>query len=440
MERFHKIILGVAFICFIITFLIFILYYKNDTKLYPPALNACPDYWKVHKDGSCIIPTNGMNIGNLKGKGLNVCEKNPKKLTTQVNNTIDSIFITDNTSFLEFLAKNKRVYIDSSKLWSWIPIVDPSNINTNDYVLNKDVKIQTEDGKIQLLNFLIQNGRISDVDSDGNYFWVNPTNLSEVNKEELDRFLESPQNEKYIDYLIESQRIRKLITDPSKPTEYTWEWIVNPTLSTAIDPFYVANNMPYLDFLKQNYRIRQKENNEWEWFYPSAKTLVDTIHLQDPNSALFLKDNNYIQLNNTGKWEWVSLPVEIVNSNFVLDTNNKIYVNKLIQDGRIQQIKDGEYEWVIKNVNVGDSLDLEYTTMRCEDKDPLLDGDGNEVLAYTKLDIPYGYDILSPNKNRIYFHTNDWSTSGSSRCAHRAWAKRNNIVWDGVTNFNLCGE
>jgi hypothetical protein len=54
--------------------------------------------------------------------------------------------------------------------------------------------------------------------------------------------------------------------------------------------------------------------------------------------------------------------------------------------------------------------------------------------------IPFGYDQLK-NPYYVDFKHNQWSTySGSTSriCALKAWANKNNVVWDGIHNYNHC--
>lgn len=38
----------------------------------------------------------------------------------------------------------------------------------------------------------------------------------------------------------------------------------------------------------------------------------------------------------------------------------------------------------------------------------------------------------------IDFTAAGWTNNGSSICSKRTWANNNNIVWDGITNYNGC--
>lgn len=75
MEWFYLTVLSIAIILLIIM-LTFIgsRIVNNDksstTDIYPPVQNTCPDLWQAEQVADiiqCTIPTNGTNIGNLKG-------------------------------------------------------------------------------------------------------------------------------------------------------------------------------------------------------------------------------------------------------------------------------------------------------------------------------------------------------------------------------------
>jgi hypothetical protein len=59
-------------------------------------------------------------------------------------------------------------------------------------------------------------------------------------------------------------------------------------------------------------------------------------------------------------------------------------------------------------------------------------GDNNEIKLNSNS--TYGY-----NNGIIDFKDNGWSAGGSNAlCNKKKWANLNNIVWDGVTNYNGC--
>ena len=65
---------------------------------------------------------------------------------------------------------------------------------------------------------------------------------------------------------------------------------------------------------------------------------------------------------------------------------------------------------------------------------------GNIVLGYTKLDFPGGYDISNIQTPVVDFTAPEWGETGSVLCANYIWATKNNIEWEGITNYNQCKE
>lgn len=46
---------------------------------------------------------------------------------------------------------------------------------------------------------------------------------------------------------------------------------------------------------------------------------------------------------------------------------------------------------------------------------------------------------LNTSDNYINFKNSDWTKGGvSAICGQKSWAIKNNITWDGVTNYNKC--
>jgi hypothetical protein len=46
---------------------------------------------------------------------------------------------------------------------------------------------------------------------------------------------------------------------------------------------------------------------------------------------------------------------------------------------------------------------------------------------------------LNTNNNYINFANSDWTKGGMTTiCGQKSWAIQNNIVWDGVSNYNKC--
>jgi len=68
----------------------------------------------------------------------------------------------------------------------------------------------------------------------------------------------------------------------------------------------------------------------------------------------------------------------------------------------------------------------------------LKDRYGNEILGYSKKEIPAGYNVNTPQIPVVDFTTNDWGQYGSVLCANYDWAVKNNIEWEGITNYNQC--
>jgi len=68
----------------------------------------------------------------------------------------------------------------------------------------------------------------------------------------------------------------------------------------------------------------------------------------------------------------------------------------------------------------------------------LTDMYGNNVLGYTKFDFPAGYDVSNIQRPVVDFTAPEWGETGSVLCANFEWATKNNIEWEGVTNYNQC--
>lgn len=73
------------------------------------------------------------------------------------------------------------------------------------------------------------------------------------------------------------------------------------------------------------------------------------------------------------------------------------------------------------------------------------DKNGFPILAYTGFgsntkfpNFPAGYNIKTPDKNIVDFTAEGWSKYGSVLCANHEWAIKNNIHWEGVSNYNQC--
>lgn len=66
METFYIIVLTVAgiFLILILTFVGILFTAKNNSTIYPPIQNKCPDYWTDAAEKGCTI--SDLNIGTLK--------------------------------------------------------------------------------------------------------------------------------------------------------------------------------------------------------------------------------------------------------------------------------------------------------------------------------------------------------------------------------------
>jgi hypothetical protein len=65
---FHILTIIISIVVFLGLFIYtYVVYTENKNTLYPPDIANCPDFWEVNADGTCKIPQNGRNTGNLKG-------------------------------------------------------------------------------------------------------------------------------------------------------------------------------------------------------------------------------------------------------------------------------------------------------------------------------------------------------------------------------------
>lgn len=62
----------------------------------------------------------------------------------------------------------------------------------------------------------------------------------------------------------------------------------------------------------------------------------------------------------------------------------------------------------------------------------------NPVVGYYTNDIPAGYNEKAPQNNWIDFNDNGWARNGTRMCEIGRWARMHNIMWDGVSNANVC--
>jgi len=67
---------------------------------------------------------------------------------------------------------------------------------------------------------------------------------------------------------------------------------------------------------------------------------------------------------------------------------------------------------------------------------------GKNILAYTKTDFPGGYDItnLGTKTPVVDFTAPEWGETESVLCGNFQWATKNNIEWEGITNYNQCAK
>jgi hypothetical protein len=67
---YYNIVIITAVIVFISTMILFWYYSNVKSDEFPPVMTNCPLNWKVNADGTCTIPIDGVNMGNLKGKPI----------------------------------------------------------------------------------------------------------------------------------------------------------------------------------------------------------------------------------------------------------------------------------------------------------------------------------------------------------------------------------
>jgi hypothetical protein len=78
-----------------------------------------------------------------------------------------------------------------------------------------------------------------------------------------------------------------------------------------------------------------------------------------------------------------------------------------------------------------------YTTTYTKGATQVVTENKKRVLVYTKEQIPAGYDETNPRPVVDFTHI-DWGRYGSTICANQEWAIKNNIDWEGITNYNQC--
>ena len=98
---YHKIVIGVATIVFIITMGFFWVFSKKESTEFPPTMSNCPAGWLVNPDGTCNIPVDGTNLGNLLGKGrpiykfISYDDSNNEIMTYNTNPVKGGVILTD---------------------------------------------------------------------------------------------------------------------------------------------------------------------------------------------------------------------------------------------------------------------------------------------------------------------------------------------------------
>lgn len=67
MEQFYKIviIIAIVFLILFLTIIGIILYSKNNSQVYPPTKNDCPDYWNADDSDPPKCQINPVNIGDI---------------------------------------------------------------------------------------------------------------------------------------------------------------------------------------------------------------------------------------------------------------------------------------------------------------------------------------------------------------------------------------
>ena len=98
MEPFYLIVLGIATVFFILvlTGVGLMMSRRDQTVVFPPNANTCPDGWSIATDGQCNIPTNddnNKNIGRLTADTpTSVAGSAPIWSTIVAGSIIDSLY------------------------------------------------------------------------------------------------------------------------------------------------------------------------------------------------------------------------------------------------------------------------------------------------------------------------------------------------------------
>jgi len=92
----------------------------------------------------------------------------------------------------------------------------------------------------------------------------------------------------------------------------------------------------------------------------------------------------------------------------------------------------------------GDTTDRRGNTYRTpvQNTSPNVSGyESKSIKSYSLDNIPFGYNIYDASGGTVDFTDVRWSTynGGKSRsCALKAWANKNGVIWDGISNYNQC--
>jgi hypothetical protein len=72
---YQEIVLYIATLVFVLTMIVFWVITPSKSKIFPPVMSNCPTGWTLNQNGTCNIPTDGTNMGNLKGKGIPIYKR-----------------------------------------------------------------------------------------------------------------------------------------------------------------------------------------------------------------------------------------------------------------------------------------------------------------------------------------------------------------------------
>ena len=67
--------------------------------------------------------------------------------------------------------------------------------------------------------------------------------------------------------------------------------------------------------------------------------------------------------------------------------------------------------------------------------------ESKQIKSYSLDNIPFGYNIYDASGGTVDFTDVRWSTyngAQSRSCALKAWANKNGVIWDGISNYNQC--